>query len=75
MSQLIMAEIQKIFEIDYKTKATATSIIAKLLEVKQAADETENKYFSRAKKILCELKSNNTNSELREQLNTSSKNK
>jgi hypothetical protein len=45
-------------EIDYKAKAKATTIVAKLLEVKQAADETVNNYFSRANKILWELKTN-----------------
>ncbi len=55
---LMWQEIQTRFEIDYKAKATATSIVAKLPEVKQAADESVNDYFSRATQILWELKSN-----------------
>ncbi len=51
-------EIQTRFEIDYKAKATATSIVAKLPRVKQAADESVNDYFSRATQILWELKLN-----------------
>ena len=58
VSQQVWAEVQAIFEIDYKAKATATSIVAKLPEVKQAADENVNDYFSRANKILWELKEN-----------------
>jgi hypothetical protein len=58
VSQHVWQEIQTRFEIDYKAKATATSIVAKLPEVKQAADETVNDYFSRATQILWELKSN-----------------
>jgi hypothetical protein len=42
--QLVSAEIQARCEIDYKTKATATSVV--------------NNYFSRSNKILWELKSN-----------------
>jgi hypothetical protein len=56
VSQHVWQEIHIRFEIDYKAKATATSIVAKLPEVKQAADETVNDYFSRATQILCELK-------------------
>jgi hypothetical protein len=52
VSQHVWQEIQTRFEIDYKAKATATSIVAKLPEVKQAADESVNNYFSRANKIL-----------------------
>jgi hypothetical protein len=44
--------------INYKAKATATSIIARLPEVKQAEDKIVNNYFSRANKILWELKTN-----------------
>jgi hypothetical protein len=51
-------KIQTRFEIDYNSKATTTSIVAKLPEVRQAAEETVNNYFSRANKILWELKSN-----------------
>ena len=58
VSQHVWQEIQTRFEIDYKAKATATSIVAKLPEVKQAADESVNDYFSRATQILWELKSN-----------------
>jgi hypothetical protein len=58
VSQHVWQEIQTRFEIDYEAKATATSIIAKLPEVRQAADETVNNYFSRANKILWELKTN-----------------
>ena len=58
VSQQVWAEVQARFEIDYKAKATATSIVAKLPEVKQAADENVNDYFSRANKILWELKEN-----------------
>jgi hypothetical protein len=52
VSQLIWAEIQTRIEIDFKAKAKATAIVAKLPEVKQAADETVNNYFGRANKIL-----------------------
>jgi hypothetical protein len=58
VSQHVWQEIQTRFEIDYKAKATATSIVAKLQKVRQAADETVNNYLSRANKILWELKSN-----------------
>jgi hypothetical protein len=58
VSQHVSQEIQTRFEINYKAKATATSIVAKLPEVKQAADESVNDYFSRATQILWELKSN-----------------
>ena len=58
VSQQVWAEVQARFEIDYKAKATTTSIVAKLPEVKQAADENVNDYFSRANKILWELKEN-----------------
>jgi hypothetical protein len=58
VSQHVWQEIQTRFEIDYKAKAIATSIVAKLPEVKQAADETVNDYFSRATQIMWELKSN-----------------
>jgi hypothetical protein len=58
VSQHVWQEIQTRSEIDYKAKARATSIIAKLPEVRQAADETVNNYFSRANKILWELKTN-----------------
>ncbi len=37
VSQLVWAEIQAGFEIDYKAKATATLKVAKLPEVKQVA--------------------------------------
>ncbi len=57
-SQHMWQEIQTRFEIDHKEKATTTSIVAKLPEVKQAAKEIVNNYFSRANKILWELKSN-----------------
>jgi hypothetical protein len=43
VSQLVWAEIQGWFEIDYKAKATTTSKVAKLPEVKQATDKT--KYY------------------------------
>jgi hypothetical protein len=55
VTQYIWQEIQTRFEIDYKAQATATSIVAKLPEVRQAADKTVNNYFSRANKILWEL--------------------
>ena len=58
MSQNVWQKIQTRFEIDYKAKSTATSIVAKLPEVRQAANETVNNYFSRANKILWELKTN-----------------
>jgi hypothetical protein len=58
VSQHVCQEIKTRFEIDYKAKATATSIVAKLREVKQAADKSVNDYFSRATQILRELKSN-----------------
>ena len=58
VSQHVWQETQTRFEIDYKAKATATSIVAKLPEVKQTADESINDYFSRATQILWELKSN-----------------
>jgi hypothetical protein len=45
-------------KLTHKAKATTTSIVAKLLEVKQAAEETVKNYFCRANKILWELKSN-----------------
>jgi hypothetical protein len=54
----VWAEIQARFEIDNKAKATATSIVVKLPDVKQAADETVSNNFSRENKILWELKSN-----------------
>jgi hypothetical protein len=38
----VWQEIQTRFKIDYKAKATVTSIVAKLPEVRQAADETIN---------------------------------
>jgi hypothetical protein len=57
-SQLVWAKILAQLEIDFKSKATATSIEAKLPVVKQEADETVHNYFSRANKILRELKSN-----------------
>jgi hypothetical protein len=53
--QVVWAKIQTIFEIEYKAKATTTSIVAKSSEVRQAADETVNNYFSRVNKILWEL--------------------
>jgi hypothetical protein len=53
-----MAPIKTRFEIDYKAKATPTWITAKLPEVEQEPDETVNNYFSRADKILWELKKN-----------------
>jgi hypothetical protein len=56
--QNVWQEIQTIIEINYTAKATAASIVAKLPEVKQNANETVNNYFSRAYKILWELKSN-----------------
>ena len=58
VSQHVWAEIQARFEVDFRAKPTATSVVAKLPEVKQAADENINKYFNRANKILWELKSN-----------------
>ena len=58
VSQHVWAEIQTRFEIDFRAKPTATSVVAKLPEVKQAADENVNKYFNHANKILWELKSN-----------------
>jgi hypothetical protein len=58
VSQRVWAEIQAPFEVDYKPKATATLIIAKLHGFKQVPDETINNYFSRANKIIGELKSN-----------------
>ena len=58
VSQLVWQEVQERFEIDYKAKATATSIVAKIPEIKQGPDESVNDYFSRANKILWELKSN-----------------
>ena len=51
LSQLVWAEIPTRFEIDFKSKATATSIVLKLPEVKQAADKTVNNFFSRANTI------------------------
>jgi hypothetical protein len=58
VSQHVWQEIQTKFEIDHKAKSTATSIVAKLLEVRQVTDNTVNNYFSRANKILWELKTN-----------------
>jgi hypothetical protein len=52
------AEIQTRFKIDIRAKHTPTSVVAKLPEVKQAADENVNNYFNRGNKILWELKSN-----------------
>ncbi len=56
MTQKEWAPIQTQFEIDYKATATPTSTVAKLPEVKQGPDETVNNYFSRANRILLELK-------------------
>jgi hypothetical protein len=39
-------------------KSKKTNIVAKLPEVRQAVDKTVNNYFSRANKILWELKTN-----------------
>ena len=58
VSQNVWAQIQTRFEIDFEAKPTPTSIVAKLPEVKQAADENVNNYFNRANKILWELKTN-----------------
>jgi hypothetical protein len=58
VSQHVWQDIQTRFEIDNKAKATATSIVAKLPEVKQVADESVNNYFGRATQILWKLKSN-----------------
>jgi hypothetical protein len=58
VSQNVWQEIQTRFKIEYKSKATATSIVAKLPDVKQNPNETVNNYFNRANRILCELKSN-----------------
>jgi hypothetical protein len=58
VSQNVSQEIQSRSEIDYKAEATASSIIAKLPEVKQNSEETVNNFFSRANRILWELKSN-----------------
>jgi hypothetical protein len=46
------------FEIDYKAKVTTKSFLAKYPEVKQAAEENVNYYFSKTKKIMWEQKSN-----------------
>jgi hypothetical protein len=58
VSQHMWDEIQTRFLIDYKAKATTTSIIAKLPKVRQAANEMMINYFSRTNKIFWELKSN-----------------
>jgi hypothetical protein len=42
VSQHVWQEIQTRFEIDFKAKANTRSIVAKLPEVKQAAEETVN---------------------------------
>ena len=48
--------IQTQFEIDYKAKPTATTIVSQLPDISQKQDESVNEYFSRAMKILAELK-------------------
>ena len=58
VSQNVWAEIQTRFETDFRAKPTPTSVVAKIPEIKQAADENVNNYFNRANKILWELKSN-----------------
>ena len=49
--------IKTSFENDYRVKITVTSMVQKILEIKQQPNETVVQYYSKALKIMIDLKS------------------
>ena len=49
--------VKTAFENDYRVKTSTTSMVQKIPEIKQAQDETVVQYFSKALKIMNDLKS------------------